>query len=195
MSKKRREQSGSPRRKGDAAPRVSAPVVVTKQLAGDQPATQRLYCCSGYSGGGGSFGGGGSTDSYLLKMGPDGLRAEVTASYTLVPDKTDHVPVEKVVGRLFRCSPKAVGRTVQLDLTDGRRVQIEPKGVFRISRSADDKYPVSGRKAIRAVMLLKDWTFEQALEWMKEAFGDTAAQNSAHEYVDISFLGDQRSGT
>ena len=193
MSKKRSKGSGAKGRKGDAEPRLSEPVVVTKQLAADEPVRQRLHCCTGYSGGGGSFGGGGSTDSYLLKFGPGGLRAEVTASYVLVPDKTDHVPVEKVIGRLFRCSPKVVGRTVHLDLADGRRVQIEPKGVFRILRSADDKYPISARKAIRAVMLLKDWTFEQALEWMKEEFGDTAAQNSAHEYVDIAFLGDRQS--
>jgi hypothetical protein len=193
MSKKRRKGAGSRGRKGNDEPRLSGPVVVTKQLAADQPSTQLLSCCGGASGGG-SSGGGGASGSYIVRGGPDGVRVEVTTSRTLVPDRTDYVSVEKAIGRLFRSSPHVIGPTMYLQLADGRRVQIEPKGVFRILRSADDKYPVRARKAIRAVMLLKEWTFEQALGWMRKEFGDTAAQNSAHEYVDSSFLGDPQSG-
>jgi hypothetical protein len=185
--------SGSGDRK--AEPRLSKPIAVTKQLAGNRPKPQPLYCCSG-PGSGSGFGGAGSSGSWIVKpakghkpgKGHGGI--EISASWISGPGK-DLVSVEKAVAKLFPCSPCVVGQRVCLCLDDGRRVYIKPKGVFSILRSADDAAPVKSRKAIAAVMLLKGWTFEQALKWMKAEFGASATQNSGREYVDILVLGDE----
>jgi hypothetical protein len=39
-------------------------------------------------------------------------------------------------------------------------------------------------------MLLKDWTFEQAVAWMKKSFGAAATLNTARDYVALLTVGD-----
>jgi hypothetical protein len=60
-----------------------------------------------------------------------------------------------------------------------------PHGELSVLRSKNDKSPASARKAISAVMILKKWSFEQAVAWMTGEFGAEATRNSAHEYFDI----------
>lgn len=97
----------------------------------------------------------------------------------------DYVSVAKAVAKLFPVTPVELQGVPGLSLTDGRLLLLEPKGVFKILQSENDRAPVQSRKAISAVMLLKGWTFEQSVEWMKETFGAEATRNTAQDYVSI----------
>lgn len=147
---------------------LSQPITVSKTLAGGpNPDLFGLANCCRRPGGGGGFGGAGSSGSWaVVTRGP-----------------VDYVPVAKAVAKLTNGKPCEVNGTPCLCLKDGRRVLFKPKGVFEIARSADDKRPIVGKKAIGAVMLLQNWTFEQAVAWMKKKFGVAATMNTAGDYL------------
>jgi hypothetical protein len=98
-----------------------------------------------------------------------------------------HVPVAKAIAKLFPTARPCEGARefICLALRDGRQVHIGPGGTFRVLKSQNDKSAVSARKAISAVMLLKDWSFEEAVAWMNKQFGPALTRNSAAEYFDI----------
>jgi hypothetical protein len=103
----------------------------------------------------------------------------------------DYVPVAKAVAKLTKGKPSETAGIPTLDLKDQRRVLFKPKGVFEIMRSPDDKRPIVGRKAISAIMLLQNWTFEQAVAWMKKNFGAAATMNTAGDYLSLLVVGDR----
>jgi hypothetical protein len=153
---------------------LSKPIAVSKALVGGpKPFLFGLsYCCA--KPGGGSFGGGGSSGSWaVVTEGP-----------------VDYVPVAKAVAKLTKGTPCEAAGVPCLDLKDGRRVVFHPKGVFEILRSPNDKKPTVGKKAISAVMLLQNWTFEQAVAWMKKSFGPAATMNTAGDYLRLLVTGD-----
>jgi hypothetical protein len=126
---------------------------------------KKLYCCSGSGGGGGP-----------------------SPSPRPTPPKALHVPVGGAIAKLFPTARPCEGtrKFICLALRDGRQVRIGPGGTFSVLESANDKSPVAaGRKAISAVMLLKGWSFEEAVTWMNKHFGPALTRNSAAEYFDI----------
>lgn len=97
------------------------------------------------------------------------------------------VTAAELVYELTGNAGKVVSNLITFELEQGQRIEIQLLGgEFKVIR--DEQVMHSGRKAFELLMRLKEFTFEQALEWFAAKYSIQTATDVAADYTKMRLV-------